>query len=152
MKIEITGEEITLFLKKKEIEDFHFENLEEIEDYFRELFLKLEEYYHITIEGFYNIQVFLDPKEGLVLKLEKEDMDYCPFHQVEMRIVKEDTIFLYKVEDILDFLGLPVNIYTYQGDFYVKNKEEKEVYNLYEFGRLIYENTDNILKNGYCLQ
>lgn len=148
MKIEITEEEITLFLKKREIESFHFEELEEIEDYFRELFLKLSEYYHITIEGFYNIQVFVDEKEGMVLKLSKEDMEYYPFHQVEMRIVKEDTKFLYKVEDVLDFLADSVDIYFYKDEFYVQNKGEKEVYNLYEFGKLIYENTDIILKKG----
>ncbi len=135
-------------MKKKEIEDFHFENIEEIEDYFRALFLKLEEYYHIEIEGFYNIQVFLDKNEGMVLKLEKEDMDYYPFHQVEMRIVKEDTVFLYKVDDILDFLPLNVEIYSYKNEFYIKNNKKKQVYNLYEVGKLIYENTDIILKKG----
>lgn len=148
MKVEIEDEEITLFLKKKEIEDFHFENIEEIEDYFRSLFLKLEEHYHIEIEGFYNIQVFLDKNEGMVLKLEKEDMDYYPFHQVEMRILKEDTVFLYKVDDILEFLPLNVDIYFYKNEFYVKNNKKKQVYNLYEFGKLIYENTDIILKKG----
>lgn len=148
MKIEIEEDIITLFLKKAEIEDVHFDNIEEIEDYFRILFLKLEEYYHVAIEGFYNIRVFLDIEEGMVLKLIKEDLDYYNFHQLEMRIVKEDTIFLYKVEDILDFLELPVDIYFYKNEFYIKKKENKQVYNLYEFGKLIYENTDIILKNG----
>lgn len=152
MKIEIRDDEITLFLKKKEIENFQFDNIEKVEDYFRSLFLKLEEYYHITIEGFYNIQVFLDKKEGMVLKLKREEIDYYSFHQIEMRIIKEDTIFLYKVDDIVDFLNLPVDIYFYKGEFYIKNKGKKEVYNLYEFGKLIYENTDIILKNSFCLQ
>lgn len=152
MKIEIIGDEITLFLKKKEMENFHFDDIEKVEEYFRSLFSKLEEYYHITIEGFYNIQVFLDKKEGMVLKLTREEIDYYPFHQIEMRILKEDTVFLYKVEDVLDFLNLPVDIYFYKDEFYIKNKGKKEVYNLYEFGKLIYENTDVILKNSFCLQ
>ncbi len=141
-------DEITLFLKKKEIEDFHFDNIEEIEDYFRLLFLKLEECYHVTIEGFYNIKVFFDKNEGMVLKLTKEDVDYYPFHQVEMRIIKEDTEFLYKVDDVLPFLSFDIDIYLYKNNFYIKNNNKKEVYNLYELGRLIYENTDIILKKG----
>ena len=35
MKIEIEQDQITLFLKKEEIEDFHFEDIEEVEDYFK---------------------------------------------------------------------------------------------------------------------
>lgn len=148
MKIEIEHDQITLFLKKEEIEDFHFEDIEEVEEYFRTLFSKLEEYYQITIEGFYNISVFLDKSEGMILKLEKEDIDYYHFHQIEMRIVKEDTVFLYQVEDILDFLESDVDIYFYKNEFYIKNNDQKKVYNLYEFGKIIYENTDIILKKG----
>lgn len=148
MKIEIEHDQITLFLKKEEIEDFHFEDIEEVEEYFRTLFSKLEEYYQITIEGFYNISVFLDKAEGMILKLEKEDIDYYHFHQIEMRIVKEDTVFLYQVEDILDFLESDVDIYFYKNEFYIKNNNQKKVYNLYEFGKIIYENTDIILKKG----
>ena len=65
-----------------------------------------------------------------------------------MRIVKEDTVFLYQVDDILDFLNLNMEIYQYQNKFYIKNNSKNEVYNLYEFGKLIYENTDIILKKG----
>lgn len=152
MKIEIEDEEITLFLKLEEIEKFDFEDIDEVEDYFRTLFLKLEEYYHIEIEGFYNIQVFLDKKEGMVLKLQREDLDYYhAFHQVEMRILKEECVFLYEIEDALDFLLSGNDIYYYKNKFYLKKKQKKEVYNLYEFGKLIYEDTDTILKRGILL-
>ncbi len=65
-----------------------------------------------------------------------------------MRIVKEDTVFLYQVDDILDFLDSDVDIYFYKNEFYIKNNNPKKVYNLYEFGKIIYENTDIILKKG----
>ncbi len=149
MKIETEGETLILYLKKDKMKNVNFKNVDEVEDYFRSLLLKLEEDYHIQIEGFYNIQVYLDKLEGMVLKLEKEDIDYYhSFHQIEMRIMKEDTVFLYEVEDILDFLNLNVEIYQYQNKFYIKNNHKKRVYNLYEFGKLIYENTDIILKKG----
>lgn len=149
MKLEIDGDEIILFLKKDEVGNFNLKKVDEVEEYFRSLLLKLEENYHLQIEGFYNIQAFLDKKEGLVLKLEKEDIDYYhSFHQIEMRITKEDTVFLYEVDDILDFLNKDLEIYQYQNKFYIKNNSTKKVYNLYEFGRIIYENTDVIMKKG----
>ncbi len=151
MKIEEKEDELVLFLKKSEIENFCFEDLEAIEDSFRSLFLNLEEYYHITIEGFYNIHVYLDPEEGMVLTLQQEDLDYYPFHQVEMRIVKEETSFLYQVEEPLDFLTPDFDIYVYKNHFYVKKKTSKEVYSSYEWGKLIYEKTNIILERGKLL-
>jgi len=149
VKIEVEDDTLILYLKKDKMKNINFKNIEEVEDYFRSLLLKLEEDYHTPIEGFYNIQVYFDKSEGMVLKLEPEDIDYYhSFHQIEMRIVKEDTVFLYQVDDILDFLNLNMEIYQYQNKFYIKNNSKNEVYNLYEFGKLIYENTDIILKKG----
>ena len=150
MKIEEKDDELVLFLKKQEMNDFCFEELDEIEEYFRSLFLNLDEYYHITIEGFYNIHVYLDEIEGMVLTLQKEDLDYYPFHQVEMQIVKEDTTFLYEIEEPLDFLSSNFDIYVYQNHFYVK-KKTKEGYSPYEWGKLVYEGTKEILKRGKLL-
>lgn len=153
MKIEIDNDEnITLFLKKEEIEDFDFQDIDKVEDCFRSLFSRLKEYYHLEIEGFYNIHAFIDSEEGMVLKLEREKLEYYrTFHQIEMRIMKEDTTFLYEVSDFLDFINQGVSIYQYQNKFYIANPPGKVVYNLYEFGRLIYEDTEDILKNGLLL-
>ncbi len=152
VKIEDRGGELLLSLRKEELEPFCFEDLETIEDSFRTLFIRLEEYYHISIEGFYLIHVYFDEEVGMVLKLEKEDLEYYPFHQVEMRIVKEDVKFLYQVEDVTDLFGKEVEIYFYHNQFYVRGKGEKIEYFLSEMGKLVYEDTDLIMKNGILLQ
>ena len=151
MKVEIGEQEIIIYLPKESMLNFQLEDMDAIEDSFRTLFSKLEEYYHIHLEGFYNIDVFLDLQEGMVLRLEKEDLDYYSFHQVEMRIVKEEVSFLYQVEDILDFLEDSYDIYFYQDHWYVKKRGTEDDLLLYEWGKLIYENTDCILKNGILL-
>ncbi len=149
MKIEVDQESLVLYLKKGEIENFDFNNMEDIEAYFRTLLLKLEEYYHLPIEGFYSIHVYIDEEEGMVLQLEPEDMDYYPtFRQVEMRILKEEVTFLYQVEDILDWIELSDHIYYYQNQFYIHLKHPVNNYQVYEMGKLIYENTDYIMKKG----
>ena len=151
VKVEEMENGLIIFVRRKEIEDISFEEVEDIENYFRTLFLQLEEFHHISLDGFYNIHVYLDPTEGMVLKLEKEEMEFCPFHQLEMRIVKENVKFLYEVEDIFDFLNPNYDIYSYQHHFYIQKKTKKEEYLLYELGKIIYEDTDKILKNGLLL-
>ena len=56
--------------------------------------------------------------------------------------------FLYEVDDILKLPYQQLDIYIYQDKFYVKRKNKKKILGLYEFGKLIYENTKKILENG----
>ena len=149
MKLEIQEDNITLTFKENEIKNIYFEDIEEVEKYFRTTLLKLKEIYDIDIKGFYNIYVYVDINEGMVLKLEKEHIDYYDsFHQIEMRILKEEIPFLYEVDDLLNLPYTNLDIYVYQDKFYVKRKNKKKLYTLYEFGKLIYEDTKKIIENG----
>ncbi len=148
MRIEQFDNKIILIIKNKEVEDIDFDNPIKLEKYFKEKLLKLKDIYNIDIKGFYNIIIYLDYKEGIVIELEKEDIDYYDaFHQIEMRIIKEETTFLYEITDIFSIPYQSLDIYTYLDKIYAKRKE-KEVLELYEFGKLIYKDTDKIIKNG----
>lgn len=149
MKLEMQEDDILIILKEEEIKKIDFEDIDKIESYFRDILLKLKKIYDIDINGFYNIHVYVDKREGMVLKLEKEYIDYYDsFHQIEMRIIKEDVTFLYEIDDILALPYQDLNIYIYNDKFYVKRKNKKKLYSLYEFGKLIYNNTEMIIKNG----
>jgi len=149
MKLEMQEDNLLLTFKESEIKKINFEDINKIETYFRATLLKLKEIYNIDIKGFYNIYAYVDPKEGMILKLEKENIDYYDsFHQLEMRILKEDVTFLYEVDDVLALPYENLDIYVYQNKFYVKRKNDKKVYSLYEFGRIIYEDTKKIIQNG----
>lgn len=147
MKLEIQEDNIILIFKESEIININFDDIDALEKYFRTILLKLKEIYDIDIRGFYNIYVYIDKQEGIVLKLEKEQIDYYDsFHQIEMRIIKEEVPFLYEVEDLLTLPYHNLDIYIYQEKFYVKPK--KRMYCLYEFGKLVYEDTKKIIEIG----
>lgn len=149
MKIELLENDIILFIKQTEVVDLNFEKKNEVEAYFKNILLKLKEYYSVDIKGFYDIYVYIDKKEGMVLRLENEDLDYYnSFHQLELRVLKEETVFFYEVEDILDLPLKEIDIYVYKNRFYIKRKNKKKVYSLYEFGKIIYEDTNKIINNG----
>ena len=149
MKLEAIENGFVLYLKKFDMKGIDFDNLSEVEEYFRDILLRLKEYYCIDITGFYNINVYIDNLEGIVFRLEKEKIDYySTFHHLEIRMVKEETIFLYEVDDIFDLPLKEVEIYVYKDNLYVKRKCNERVFLLYEFGKLIYENTSKIIDNG----
>lgn len=149
MKIEVLENDIILFITQADITNLNFEKKNEVEEYFKDILLRLREYYKIDIRGFYDIYVYIDENEGMVLRLENENLEYYnSFHQLELRVLKEETTFFYEIEDILDLPIKELDIYLYKDKFYAKRKKKKQVYSLYEFGKLIYEDTNNIIRNG----
>lgn len=134
-----------------------FEKKEEkIEDYFKKLFQKLERYYHIELKGFYEITVYEDSFYGMILDLQKEDVDYYDFlcKEVDMRIhIKEDSVFLYQVEDpfLLSFLKEKGKFYFYKSHYYFEVKDfltPKEMAYLLECSRIQFQDTKKIKRNG----
>jgi hypothetical protein len=149
MKIDVLENDIILFLRLTDIKELNFERKKDVEAYFKNILLRLKEYYLIDISNFYNVYVYVDKNEGMILKLEKEELDYYhSFGSLEMRILKEENTFLYEINDIFSVPYKELDIYLYKNKFYVKRKNKKIVYPLYEFGKIIYEDTYKILNNG----
>ena len=149
MKLEIIDNIIVLYLKPTETIDINFNDLAEVEGYFRDILLRLKDNYGVEIAGFYNINVFIDKEEGMVFRLEKDNVDYCStFHQLEIRMLKEETTFFYEIEDLFSLPLDELDVYIYCEKIYVRRKTNKKAYLLYEFGKLIYENTNKIIING----
>lgn len=150
MKVDIVEEKIIVYIKKRNIKNMNFDSVNELEDYFRELLLKLKNIYNININGFYNIRVFIDDVYGIILDIEKENIDcYLDINQVEMRIIPIHTCFLYMIDDL--FRYKKTRIYKYKNNYYLKPEKNilyKDYINLLENSKIVYNNTDNIIKYG----
>lgn len=150
MKVDIVEDKIIVYIKKTTIKDVNFDSIDELETYFRALLLKLKNIYNININGFYNIKVFIDDVYGMVLDIEKERVDcYLDINQVEMRILPIHTCFLYKIEDLFKYKK--TKIYEYKNNYYLKPDKKilyKDYLNLLENSKIVYNNTDNIIKYG----
>lgn len=149
MRLEILDNIIILYISNLEKTSINFDKIDEVEEYFRNILLRLKEYYYIEVKGAYKIMVYTDKKEGMVFHLEKEEGNYYDtIHQLEIRMLHEETTFFYEVEDPFSLSLDTLDIYLYQDKIYVKRKTDEKEYRLYEFGRVIYENTNRILNNG----
>ena len=115
-----------IYVKKQVIEDVDFNDRESLEKYLKKLFKTLKNKYNITVEGFYDITVYIDKYYGVIFHLEKEDLDYYDFYknQVDMRIITIDTEFMYKVDDIPLNLLDKINIFAINNEIYIKIKDD----------------------------
>lgn len=149
MKIELENDKVIIYIKKEEINDLNFNKVDELEEYFKNLIIKLKNLYDISITGFYNIKVFIDKIYGMVLQLEKEEIDYYDDNQIEMRIIKEDVRFLYEVND--PFKIKKTKLIKRKDKYYLMILENilyKDFLNVLENSKIVYNNTENIIKCG----
>ena len=133
-----------IYIKKYLIEEINFSVKSDIEKYLKKLFKILNNKYNITIEGFYNITVYIDKFYGIILHLEKEELEYYEYYknQVDMRLVTVHTDFMYEVFDIpFDILN-KVKISNKNKNIYLTLKEkltDLEMMKLIENSKIVYD-------------
>mgnify|MGYP004603367227 CR=1 FL=1 len=116
---------------------------EYLEEYLKKIFKRLYDYYDISIEGFYNITLYVDKYYGIIFHLEKENLEYYEYfkNQVDMRIIINETEFLYKVENLIDEINDKVDIIV-NDNIYLKLKEkltDREMMILCENSEVVYK-------------
>lgn len=147
---------LILFLNRKSIVKIDFKDREVLEEYFRDLFLKLKDFYQITIQGYYNIDIYLDTYYGAIIEIVQEELEYFEYddNQVDMRICIHQTPILYELEE---YIPLDQNIYDmiwYHNKWYVKLKQDisdLSLGRLLEYAKIHYQESEHILKVGMHL-
>ena len=154
MKINLIDDDnIIIYLSNNYTGKINFKDKDELQDYFRCLFLNLKKNYNISLEGYYDINVYVDKYYGSIIELHKEDFEYYDsiFNQVDMRISVIDASFLYEISDpfFINKTNLEnIKLYFLNNKFYVKIINELNYnifYKLLEQSKIIYDNVDDII-------
>lgn len=148
MKLEFTdNNHFIIYLMKNIIKKVDFNNKDDVEKYFQKLFKRLKKYYHIDIQGYYSIKMYLDKYYGIVLDIQKEDIDYYDYltNTVDMKVTTIETSFMYEIKDlnIVQKLKSSVRVYKYHNKLYIQLIEllnEQEMMMLMENSLIIYNN------------
>lgn len=135
---------LDIYIKRELIDNIDFNNKNDLEKYLKKLFKILKNKYDIIIEGFYDITVYIDKYYGVVIHMEKDDVEYYDYfkNQVDMRIITINTDFLYLVDDIPQNLLNKVDVIIIDKNIYLKIKEnlsKVEMMKLLEISRVVYE-------------
>ena len=98
------------------------------------VFDNLEKYYDITFTSDYNLDLYINRYYGMILEIkENEDFIYDDIVNLKLNVLR-DTLFLYEVDDPLEYINY--EIYYYNDKFYVNAKRED--INLIENSNLVY--------------
>jgi len=130
MKVEMLSNTIIVYLldNKKYNED------SDIKKTLINVFDNLEKYYNITFTSDYNLELYINRYYGMILEI-KENEDFICDDIVNLKLnVLRDTLFLYEVDDPLEYINY--EIYYYNDKFYVNAKRED--INLIENSNLVY--------------
>ncbi len=141
MKIEYT-DKLVIYINKKYLENKNI-TFNNIENCLKEICESLKENYGIKLKGLYNIDVYIDDNYGMVLEIEKDDLDIdCYFDQIDMQIKIYNGKFLLETSNLDSFYNHKIYIY--------RNKYYSDYLNI-EMGNLVYK-TDNILKKAKVIE
>ena len=133
MKVEMLSNTIIVYLldNKKYNED------SDIKKILINVFDNLEKYYNITFTSDYNLELYINRYYGMILEIkENEDFIYDDIVNLKLNVLR-DTLFLYEVDDPLEYINY--EIYYYNDKFYVNAKRED--IDLIENSNLVYGDT-----------
>ena len=154
MKLKFRGNDLIVFLDKKEIDKINFNNRFELEKYFRTLFIKIKSIYSIDFKGSYNITIYVDKKIGIILEVCGEDTEYFEYDDdiIDMNLKKKDDEFIFKVDNIGSLSG-KFDFYLHDNDIYVVpfNLNYIDIGILFENSTLIYGEERRKIMNDLSL-
>ena len=127
MKLTFQNNEIIIYLNKSYIKNIDFQNKKTLENYLNKILNKIKNKYEIYISGYYNVKIFLSEEYGIIIDIQKEELDYPEYFsgEVDMNISVIEDKFLYEVLNI----NIPKNIlkklekYKFLDKIYLVSKE-----------------------------
>lgn len=133
MKIEIYSDKYIVYLNNDLIKNINFKVKKEVEDCFREVFIKIKKRLNKELNGFFNIQVYLNNKFGAIVSIEKEDIEYYEYlsNQIDMQIKIDDkTSILKEYDDVFNINS--EYAYYYDNKYYIDyiDIDNPEFYNI----------------------
>ena len=108
-----------------------------IKDTLVKVFNELNEYYDFKFNNSYNLELYINKYYGMILEIQENDYDIFDDDIVNLKLnILNDTLFLYEVEEPLDYLDN--EIYYYDDKFFINiNKINLDIY---ENANIIYGN------------
>lgn len=130
MKVEMLSNTIIVYL----LDNKKYNDDSDIKKILINVFDNLEKYYNITFTSDCNLELYINRYYGMILEIkENEDFIYDDIVNLKLNVLR-DTLFLYEVDDPLEYINY--EIYYYNDKFYVNAKRED--INLIEDSNLVY--------------
>ena len=102
VKLTLQNSEIIIYLNKTYIKNIDLQNKKILENYLNKLLNKIKNKYELYISGYYDVKIYLSEEYGIIINIEKENLDYPEYFvgEIDMNISVIEDKFLYEVENI----------------------------------------------------
>ncbi len=128
MKVESSKDKIIVYLFDDKYYDLN------IKDTLINVFDKLNKYYNIEFKSSYILDLYVNKYYGMILEIDKKSFSLYD-NVVNLKLnIKKDSLFLYEIEDVLNYLDY--EIYHYNDRFFVNIKDIN--INIFEDANIIY--------------
>lgn len=130
MKIEYFTDKIVIYVIDRKVSD----DIDDIKKLLFDVFNYIVDNYDIDIQNNYNINIYINNLYGTIVEMNKIDNDEEDVNNIGLNILF-DKLFLYEVDDPLDYIGN--DIYYYNNKYYL-NVDKVDAL-LLENSKLIYD-------------
>ena len=152
----IIDENIVIFLDKIYLKKLNLTDQNLLEKKLIKLINKIQNKFTLDLNGYYNMYIYKDKNYGLIIDMQKEDIEYLDYfnNQIELNIEVIEESFLYKVEDVFNITKSILDkfiIYKNGDTIYLKAKEKInniELGIILENGEIIYGKEANTIKKN----
>ena len=128
MKVDIVNNKYIVYLYDEKY------NNKDIKQLLKELLNILKKYYGCKINSSSNLRLYINKYYGMILEItNEEEFNQLGLININLKILN-DTLFLYEIEDPLDYLN--EDIYYYNNKYYLSIK--KKSINIMENAKIIY--------------
>ena len=144
LKIISEGDNFKIYLISKKNEEL------DLKRYVKKIIIKLKNKMNKYIEGYYNVNVYVNEIYGIVIELEKTgDFDFFKdFLELNIKIYENSKMY-YKFSDYFTLINKN-NIYYFDNNYYIdiENLNKKELLYITDFGEITYgKKLNNIISN-----
>lgn len=145
MKIITNNDDFTLFVVNKFMTD-----TDDIKKYLKDIIIKLKKRNKKEFSGFYNVQVYVNKKFGMIFEFFKEDSFDFFQDVVDLDITVHDNAKVFLEFDDLFLVNDFHDIYSYNNKYYIDIDKTSRLkfYSLLEFSDFVFgKKLDNIKDN-----
>lgn len=150
MRLECQSEDQYLvYVNNQYFSSLDWDDKEEISKNVKKLVLKLDQFYHLSLSGFYKMQIYLNKQIGMMIEITKLDDFGLKMKTLDLKIVIYlNTDFLVKVND-LDWIRECSEIYAFHDNYYaeIDDLSQRQILILTERGSFIYGDEVEEVKN-----
>ena len=153
MKLVQYDDKYVIYLNNLYLGSVNLDNNTNITTYVKEVLMNLNDYYHIKLNGFYKVHVYINNNYGMIMDVNKiSDYDDFGIDNIELKVIINNNSKMYISTDNYDVIK-NFNCFYIKDNKYYLNIDNLSNFTKYsDFFDIIYKDFDTILLDAKMIR